>query len=59
MKHLLESGLNVYPFLTVRAVASAGLEKLLDLRNELESRDESKGTTDTLKERYSSDDFIR
>ena len=58
MKHLLESGLNVYPFLATRAISNLGLAKLLELRPELDTRDESKGVTSGLSQSYSSDDFV-
>ena len=52
------SGLNVYTFLTVRAICIAGLESLLAMRKDLEGkRDESFGAELT-NSVYKSDDFM-
>ena len=55
MKLLIESGLNVYSFLTVRAVCSLGPARLMAMREELEAADEKGGLEAS--EVYRSEDF--
>ncbi len=61
LKLVVEAGLNVYSFLTVRAVCKEGLSKLLLMGDDLRSRDERAGATtkERRKQRsvYRSDDF--
>jgi hypothetical protein len=42
-KLLIESGLNIYPSLTIRAVAKAELSGLLEMRDDIENRSEMNG----------------
>ena len=59
-KMLLESGLNIYTFLTVRAVCIEGLAGLLKIRPDLDARNEQYGQTERMEEDqqvYQSSDF--
>ena len=57
LKHLLESGLNVYAFLTTRAVAICSFQYFLDLKPELLKRREDRGS-EGFPGTYLSSDFI-
>ncbi len=54
---VVESGLNVYSFLTLRSVCKEGLTRLLQSESELKSRDEKGGVTNNDRGVYSSQDF--
>jgi tetratricopeptide (TPR) repeat protein len=59
LKLLLESGLNVYSFLALRAVCKEGLHGLLEIKDVLENRDETAGTAADMKDKvYDSEDII-
>ena len=53
---LIASGLNIYPFLTLRLISRFGLDHIWGLRERLESHNDTAGaSTDT---EYRGDDFI-